>query len=169
MLTYNGMTQAEMVLAKAGTLAAYTLALFPCYCSDGKFETIPKLHLIATVILFAVLILFCVTFLSRARAKVAVGPTHREARWRANIYRGCLALMSVSIAFFLIRILGGTHVSPRWTLAGEVVGLTGSGIAWLTASRMIPGITAAWERRFLFSDSPEDVKRRLGTVVGKAT
>jgi hypothetical protein len=165
MLAYNGDSKLQMRLAKYGSAASFAVALFPCKCTDGAYETVPYLHLGGTVVLFLVLIRFCWIFHKRAAAKYRKD-RNEKARRRRDIYRLCLGLMAISVLFFAIRVIGDEHVSPRWTLAGEVTGLFGFGIAWLTASRMFKSIAEGYEKRNLFAPSPEDLKE---SPDGKAT
>ena len=162
MTTYNGDSEKQMWLAKLGALAAFCLALFPCHCTDGKQEIVPYVHLIATIVMFAVLTAFCFIFSGKARDKLKKDKTHRQAKWRAYIYIGCASAMVVSIALFLVFVVANflharglgaeaNHsILNGLVLVGETLGLLAFGIAWVTASRVLPGITRPTERNELF-------------------
>lgn len=141
MVAYNGVSEPEMWLAKVASLAALGVALFPCQCGDLTREIVPRVHLISAAALFAVLACFCYIFFRRARAK-----GHREAKWRAAIYSVTGVGMLVAMALFLDYAISKREQLVLW---GETLGLVSFGIAWLTASRVLPGITPRWERQAL--------------------
>ncbi len=148
MLAYNGLSEPEMWLAKIASLAALGVAMFPCQCGDLTREIIPRVHLISAASMFAVLACFCYIFYRRARAK-----GHPEANWRAAIYSVTGVGMLIAMALFLYYAVSKREALVLW---GETLGLVSFGIAWLTASRVIPGITPRWERQALFVRSRGD-------------
>ena len=152
MLAYNGLSEPEMWLAKVASLAALGVAMFPCQCGDLAREIIPRVHLISAAAMFAVLACFCYIFFCRARAK-----GHRQANWRAAIYSVTGVGMLASMALFLLYAISKGEELVLW---GETLGLVSFGIAWLTASRVIPLITPRWERHALFV-GPRGGDRRL--------
>jgi hypothetical protein len=77
----------------------------------------------------------------RARAK-----GHREARWRAAIYMLGTAGFAFAVLLFVGRLVAKQEVFVLW---GETAGLVSFGVSWLTASRVLPGITRPWERQHL--------------------
>ena len=149
MLTYNGLSETEMWLAKSASLAALGIAMFPCQCGDPAREIIPRVHALSAAVMFAVLGWFCYIFVRRAQAK-----GHREARWRAGIYSVCGLGMVGAIALFLASQLWKQEALILW---GETVGLVSFGVSWLTASRMLPLITRTSERQSLFIRSTQTV------------
>jgi hypothetical protein len=148
LLAYNGDSEPQMWLAKTASLAAFCLAAFPCACIDStnkKFEIVPHVHLIATIVMFGVLIAFCVIFFRRAHAKLKKDPSHRQARMRRDIYVLCGAGMGVSTLLLLFAAACNLQDSPvaaycpsdySVVLWGETIGLVSFGIAWLTASKV---------------------------------
>ena len=145
LLAYNGRSETEMWLAKAASLAAAGIALFPCGCGDPKREIIPHVHVLSAGVMFAVLAAFCWIFLSRAWAK-----GHPQAKARATIYALCGIGMLGAIALLITSSNRDSEALVFW---GETLGLVSFGISWLTASRVIPVITRPSEREKLFVDS----------------
>jgi hypothetical protein len=141
LLAYNGRSEPEMWLGKAASLAAAAIAMFPCGCGDAAREIIPRVHTLSATVMFGVLACFCYIFIRRARAK-----GHREALWRSYIYAACGLGMVVSIVLFMASTRPDHDVLVFW---GEAVGLVSFGISWLTASRVLPGITRPSERERL--------------------
>jgi heme A synthase len=142
MLAYNGEDELEMWLGKLGSFFAVGIAMFPCGCSDAATEIIPHVHVTCAGALFAVMGVFCVIFLRRARRK-----GHREALRRVAIYAACCA--GTVIALGLIIGYALTKIAVL-VLYAETAGLTSFGVSWLTASRMLPFITSPAERNKLF-------------------
>ena len=102
------------------------------------------LHGISAAAMFLILTYFCYVFYYRALAK-----HHARAKARAGIYAVCGATMLVAIVALAINNLTDeslTRFDPWITFHGELAGLLAFGISWLTASRMIPGITRKDER-----------------------
>ena len=157
MVAYNGLSELEMWLAKVASLAALGIALFPCQCGDVAREIIPRVHLFSAAALFAVLACFCIIFFRRARAK-----GHRQANWRAVIYSVTGVGMLVSMSLFAYYY--AVSRSEQLVLWGETLGLVSFGVAWLTASRVIPGITSRSERERLFVQSGEHAVASNGRV-----
>jgi len=146
LLAYNGDSEVQMWLAKIASLASLGVAMFPCGCDDPGREIIPHVHTVSAAVMFAVLAAFCYIFMRRARAK-----GHREARWRAAIYLVCGLGMIASFVLFALHSASGRDALIFW---GETVGLVSFGVSWLTASRMLPGITQPQERQRLIAVKP---------------
>ena len=142
LVAYNGRTALEMWLAKIASIAAFLIAMFPCECKPSGREIIKYVHVLSATTMFAVLACFCVIFIRRARQK-----PHPQAHWRAMIYAICGVGMVVSIGLFAAKALTGVEVFTLW---GETAGLVSFGISWLTASKVIPGISGPAERTKLF-------------------
>ena len=84
---------------------------------------------------------------TRAREKFAKG--NRQAQRRAVIYAICGALIVLCIVIIGIDNLTNGAISafiPRLVFYGERIGLISFGISWLTASRVLPGLTQKEER-----------------------
>ena len=143
LLSYNGHSTREMFLSKVAALAAVGVAMFPCKCG-GQAEIIPYVHYASAAVMFGILAVFCYFFLQRARAKHWL-----QARIRAVIYATCGLIIVLAMALMATDYLTGDALSQRikrFTFHAEAAGLIAFGIAWLTASRIIPVITRSDER-----------------------
>jgi hypothetical protein len=142
LLAYNGQTPLQMRLSKVACAAALGVALFPCAC--GNYESkVQWIHSACSAAMFLVLAFFCYVFYRTARDK-----RHLQARIRAAIYATCGVAMLLSL--FGLGYDGVSGTFTRWfadfTFYGEATGLIAFGISWLTASRVLPVITAESER-----------------------
>ncbi|MAG94015.1 MAG: hypothetical protein CMJ48_09725 [Planctomycetaceae bacterium] len=149
LLAYNGKAKHEMVLSKVAALAAMGVAMFPSKCV-GHEESIPYVHGISAAIMFVILAIFCYVFFRRAWDK-----GHPQARLRATIYAICGATIVASMLVLAIDRFSGGIISSRvsrLTFHGERAGLIAFGIAWLSASRVLPFITSKQERFSPLSD-----------------
>lgn len=143
LFAYNGRSKRELVLAKVAAISAMGVALFPCACGDHP-EIVPGLHVVSAVTMFLILAFFCWSFYQRAKTK-----KYPQARIRAILYLACGGIILVSIAtmgadFFLGDAIG--QLIPRLMFYGEAIALIAFGVAWLTASRILPWITHSEER-----------------------
>ena len=139
LFAYNGKSTTEMVLSKVAAVAGIGIAVFPCRCgrpSDG----VPPIHGISAAVMFIILTAFCYIFFRSAYKK-----GHRQARIRAGIYAICGLVIAGSILANAINKLMGGPIE-RMTYIGEAAGLVAFGIAWLTASQMLPIVTSIEER-----------------------
>jgi hypothetical protein len=146
---YNGLSKREMVLSKIAAIAALGVAIVPCHC-PGHLELpsfapeIPYVHGASAAIMFLILAFFCREFYLRAQAKGYV-----QAERRARIYAVCGVLILVSIVVMAIDTITDEALSARFaslTLLGESVALVAFGVSWLTASKILPGLTTKEER-----------------------
>jgi hypothetical protein len=143
MIAYNGRTRTQFVLSKVAAVAALTIALFPCSCGHHPVGKV-NIHGIAGVTMFLDLTCFCYIFLRRALEK-----GHARAKARVVIYVICGVVMTASILVEVIdHFMGGTISAqiPRLTFYCETFSLIGFGVSWLTASRILPLLTAPHER-----------------------
>ncbi len=143
LLAYNGKSKHEMVLSKVAALAAMGVAMFPCKCG-GDEEIIPYVHGISAAVMFVILAIFCYVFFRRAWDK-----GHSQARLRATIYAICGATIVASILVLAIDHFSGGIFSSRVSrivFYGERAGLIAFGIAWLSASRVLPVLSSKQER-----------------------
>ena len=151
---YNGRGPKEMIASKTAAVAALVIAFFPCDCPDERATCsgeavvdVPYAHGVATAVMFAILVYFCIGFFRRARAK-----GHARARVRAAVYASCAVAMTLSIAavgvvwFSNGRVRFGLEHPTFW---GEAVALSAFGVAWLVASRTLPVVTRPEERKKL--------------------
>ncbi len=148
--SYNGHDNKQMVLAKIAAIAAIGVALFPCEC-DWYPEVIPNVHGASAAIMFIVLAFFCKTFYDRAKDKIQ---EHPKAKRRCSIYAACAAAIVFSILILGVDGLFNNFIKdviPNLTFIFEAVGLVAFGIAWLTASRILIGLTDPDERIRPFS------------------
>ena len=157
LLAYNGKSTREMILSKIAAFAAIGIAMFPCKCGTYS-EIIPSVHGASAAIMFGVLAVFCYKFYQRA-----YGKGHFQAKLRAYIYAICgIIIIASMLIIALDNILDGTISSKitRLVFYGEAAGLVSFGIAWLSASRILPLITRKDERLPLspFSDSETNLK-----------
>lgn len=151
LLAYNGQSRSEMLLSKLAAVAALSVALFPCGC-NGHDEIIRHVHFASAAVMFLVLAYFCYLFYQRARAK-----DHTEANRRAFVYAACgLVIMASILAMVFDTFTGGvlSAAVPRLVFYCERAGLVAFGISWLTASRILPGLTSTDERFSPLSASP---------------
>ena len=148
LLAYNGKSKNEMVLSKIAAIAAMGVAMFPCSCG-GHPEIIRHVHGTSAAFMFLILAAFCYTFFQRASDK-----GHSQAKLRAYIYAICGITIVASILIIAVDHFSGGIISSRisrLTFYGERAGLIAFGIAWLTASRILPLLTSAEERFSPFS------------------
>ncbi len=153
LLAYNGRSTRQMVLSKMAAFAAMGVAMFPCDCGS-HVEVIPYVHGISAAVMFLILAVFCYIFFRRA-----MGKGHSEAVRRAYIYAICGIVIVASIVIIAIdNLLGGIISSriSRLTFYGERAGLIAFGIAWLSASRVLPVLTRKEERFSLLSGGTEE-------------
>lgn len=143
LLAYNGESEREMVLSKLAAVAGFGIALFPCAC-DGREPPVPFVHALAAATMFLVLAYFCLLFFRRAKAK-----GYPQAKVRSAIYVACgVTIVLAIVVLGFDRLAGGVlrAAVPRLTFYGEAAALIAFGISWLTASRVLPWITAKNER-----------------------
>ena len=143
LLAYHGRSVFEMVISKIAAVSALGVAMFPCSCG-GHQEIIPHVHYISATIMFLILVAFCYSFFRRAQSK-----GHIQAVFRAYIYAICGITILISIAVIGLDFILDESISlriSRLTFYCEAVALVAFGIAWLTASRILPLITRKDER-----------------------
>ncbi len=143
LITYNGRSFFEWCLSKIAAIAAVGVALYPCACGNQvTFTSI--VHNSSAAVMFTILAIFCYLFLEQAKKKDTL-----QAKIRVVIYAICCAAIVFSIVMIgLNAILSGRLEESffRFVFKFEALGLIAFGIAWLTASRMIPVITHKDER-----------------------
>ena len=171
MLAYNGRSTWQMIFSKVAALAAVGVAFFPCECGgetglrcSTKFTdalneiataacegciasqkiSVAYVHGASAAVMFSILAFFCYSFYKRAKGK-----GRSRANLRATIYAICGLVIVACIA--VIAYDGFTDGSirehiKRLVFWGEATGLYAFGIAWLVASRKVPGITDPDER-----------------------
>ncbi len=143
LLSYNGYTTPEMMLSKVAAFASVGVAMFPCRC-EGHEEIIPGVHYISAAVMFGILAIFCYFFFQRAWTK-----GWAQARIRGLVYAICGLAIVLSISLMALDFLTDEAISQRlkrFTFYAEATGLVMFGIAWLTASRVLPLITRSDER-----------------------
>lgn len=143
LLSYNGNNKWEKWLSKVAALATVCVAIFPCGC-DGHSQIIPMVHYIAAAVMFSILAIFCYFFFRRAWDK---GWT--QARIRAVLYGICgIAIILAMVGMAVDSLMDGviSKIFLQFTFYAEATGLVAFGIAWLTASRILPFITRSNER-----------------------
>ena len=143
LLSYNGHSGKEMVLSKVAAFASIGVAMFPCEC-NGQAEIIPFVHYASAAVMFGILAIFCYFFLQHARSKAWM-----QARIRAVIYAvsGLIIVIAMALmaADYLTENALRQHIN-RFTFYAEAAVLVAFGVAWLTASRIVPVITRTDER-----------------------
>lgn len=160
LLAYNGKSTYEMLLSKIAAVAAMGVAMFPCKCGNHQ-EIIPYVHGISAAVMFVILTIFCYIFFRRAYKKV-----HLQAKLRATIYAICGITIVTSILIIAIdNVTGGTISSKinRLTFFCEAAALIAFGIAWLSASRILPIITSGEERLSLSPFTNREEKLNVDT------
>ena len=152
LFAYNGDTSSstEFFLSKLAAISAIGIAVFPCQCTEyigSECVNIEpssfSIHGAFAGTLFVILAVFCYRFYKRAKDKI---DQHPAARWRALIYAiSGLVMLASMLAVFLnhVEIIDG---GPRIVFICEAAALAAFGVAWLTASRILPIITDPDER-----------------------
>jgi hypothetical protein len=157
LLSYNGKPPYQffqIVLSKMAAFAALGVAMFPCKCGNNV-EVIPYAHYISAAVMFIILAIFCYFFFQRAWGK---GYSH--AKFRACIYAVCGIIIVSSILILAIDHFSGDIISTkisRLTFYSERAGLVAFGIAWLSASRVLPLLTNKDDRFSLFRDNTKKI------------
>ncbi|WP_226704505.1 DUF998 domain-containing protein [Microbulbifer elongatus] len=149
--SYNGYSLFQAVLSKVAAVAVAAVAFFPCDCFTGRFDDgaareptmTGVVHTSSAISMFIILAIFCWLFYLRARDKDS-----KEAKVRGRIYRICAVDMVGAMTVQLLDILGVdfSGITQRLTYYVEATGLMAFGVAWMTASRMLPFITNEDER-----------------------
>lgn len=143
LLSYNGYSKTEMRLSKVAAFAAVGIAMFPCGCG-GHDQIVPGVHYISAAVMFGILAIFCYFFFRRALAKGWI-----QANARAGIYALCGLGIVLAMVAMAVDAATGDSLSQRFrnfTFYAEATGLVAFGIAWFTASKVVPGIARADER-----------------------
>lgn len=143
LITYNGRSILEWCLSKVAAIAAVGIALYPCACG-AKASIISAIHGISAGIMFFILAIFCYLFIQRAKTKDST-----QAKVRIIIYSICCGAIILSIIMIGLNFIVNGKIEqfiPRLVYKFEALGLISFGLAWLTASRMVPVITHKTER-----------------------
>jgi hypothetical protein len=143
LLSYNGHSKTEMRLSKVAAFAAVGIAMFPCGCG-GHDQIFPGIHYVSAVVMFGILAIFCYFFLRRALSKDWI-----QAHSRAVIYAFSGLAIILAMVAMAFDAATGDSLSQRFrnfTFYAEATGLVAFGIAWLTASKVVPGIARVDER-----------------------
>lgn len=143
LLAHNGVTKNEMLLSKIASAAGFGVALFPCDCGHDP-DVVPLVHGLSAAVMFIVLAYFCLAFYRRTRTK-----NYPEAKRRAAIYVLCGIAIVVSILVLAIDYFLGHRLSNSFTTLtfwGEALALWAFGIAWFTASKVVPGLARQGEQ-----------------------
>jgi len=143
LFAYHGRNVFEMIISKIAAVSALGVAMFPCNCG-GHQEIVPHVHYLFAAIMFLILIAFCYSFFKRARSK-----GHNRANIRAIIYATCGFIILLAIGTIALDSILNGNISSNFTrliFYCEAVALIAFGVAWLTASRILPLITNKEER-----------------------
>jgi hypothetical protein len=127
----------DRAIAILGLVAAWTVALVPCYSCEYRF------HFGAAAVLFG-LMAFMLAF--RFTDKTGDADENAHPKWKNlknRIYRICASGMAVVMAAKVIVWLTGFNSIPDVTLLIEAIGLFAFSIGWLTKSRFLFGYKAA--------------------------
>ena len=120
--------------------------MFPCAC-DSHAEFIPRVHAIAAAVMYVVLALMCRIFYRRAHEKTQ----NEKAQIRRRIYLVCGLVLLLSMLTIVANNLSSNALArmvPRLVFYFENAGLVAFGIAWLTASKSLPGLSKGNESVF---------------------
>ncbi|WP_288129694.1 DUF998 domain-containing protein [Microbulbifer sp.] len=150
--SYNGYSLFQAVLSKVAAVAVAAVAFFPCDCFTGRVvdgaateaTVTGAVHTAAAISMFIILAIFCWLFYLRTKRKDS-----KESKIRGYIYRFCAIVMVTAMAVQLLDILDWidfSGITQRLTYYVEATGLIAFGVAWMTASRMLPFITNEDER-----------------------
>jgi hypothetical protein len=124
-------------IAVLGLIAAWMVALVPCYSADKAF------HYVGAATLF---LLMAIMLAFRFTDKTGDADEAAHPRWKNLknwIYRTCAAVMFVVIAAQAVVWLTGFDSIADITLQIEAIGLFAFSIGWLTKSRFLFGYKAA--------------------------
>jgi hypothetical protein len=140
---YRGWHKNDMwdrVIAVVSWLAAWLVALVPCYSCYSK------VHFGAAAVLFGMMAAMLWFRFTDATGDEDELKYPRWKGFRNRIYRGCALLIAGAMivrAFSLFNVLGLATVTP-WNLTFwiEVVGLSAFSLGWLTKSRFLFGYEA---------------------------
>jgi len=159
LLAYNGFSRTDMVLSKVASVAALSVAMFPCECACPSKLAPPAhgisavtVHGISATTMFLILVYFCYSFYRRARSKVQT-QGNKHANRRAWVYAVCGLVIVVSILTLAFDHFSKGVLSSKITgliFYGELTALVAFGVSWLTASRILPGLTRQDERFYPF-------------------
>ena len=141
--SYDGQGGYERLASRVAALAALAIALFPCSCG-GHPENVKGLHYLAAFVLYMLLGFFCWEFRARALRK-----GWQQARRRARIYVGCLAMLALAVAMLALNLALGGALADRfrpYVFVWEALGLLAFALSWLTASHWLPVVNAPGER-----------------------
>jgi len=163
---YNGYSKLEMILAKVAACAAAGVAMFPCNCEEAigncknDVRLVPGVHGASAAVMFVILVVFCVIFYKRAKAKHEKG--NDMAKRRLVVYATCATVIVLAMLAILLDGLAG-GLLPRMVWYGETAALVAFGISWITASRTLPMLAKPEERLWGKSKGSDGFASNLST------
>jgi hypothetical protein len=148
LFAYNGHSNVQSIASKVAAVAAVVVALFPTARSCELTSWVSKLHTTAAVVLFGILIYFC------------LGPFRENTKGqggkkglRARFYLGCALVMIGAMAAGVV----GWFVLPCETRMEiklfywvEAISLAAFGVAWIVAGKVVPPLVDEDEALKLF-------------------
>jgi len=148
LFAYNGHSTVQSIASKVAALAAVVVALFPTAKSCELSSWVSKLHTTAAVVLFGILIYFCLGPF-RENTKGMGG----KAGLRARFYLGCALVM---IGAMVAGVIGWfvlpceTRMDIRLFYWVEAISLVAFGVAWIVAGKVVPPLVDKDEALRLF-------------------
>jgi hypothetical protein len=148
LFAYNGHSTTQSVASKFAALAAVCVAVFPTSKSCEESSWVSTVHLTAAVVLFAILIYFC---LGPFREKTK-GMGGKKGR-RAHLYRGCAlvmigAMLTGAVGTFALTCEVRTEIRLIYWV--EAIALAAFGVAWIVAGKLLPPLVDEEEALKLF-------------------
>ena len=157
---YNGHSTKEKLVSKAASLATLIVVIFPTSRSGAAMDTRAVIHYAGAVIVFSILIYFCLGPF-REDTKDHKGKKGR----RAAIYLVCGWTM---ILCMVIAVFSQLTTSPAQATTvvywAETISLLAFGVAWIVAGKVIPPLTEEEERLKLSLKQGAEAEYKLSSA-----
>ena len=143
LLAYNGHSTREKLASKVASLATLVVVIFPTSKANASMTTAGVIHYAGAVIVFGILIYFCLgPFRESALEDKGV-----KGRRRAAIYLVCGWIMILSMLLAVLsQVMPSENQASRIVYWTETVSLLTFGFAWIVAGKVIPPLTEEDER-----------------------
>lgn len=143
LLAYNGHSTREKLASKVASLATLVVVIFPTSRADTAMTTSGVIHYAGAVVVFGILIYFCLgPFRDSALEDKGV-----KGKRRAAIYLVCGWIMILSMLLAVLsQVMPSERQASRIVYWTETVSLLTFGFAWIVAGKVIPPLTEEDER-----------------------